>query len=644
MIKNQIGGSRQYLLYILISIFLLMGITACDLFEDEEIIITHDIVITVISENEEAIAGAHVVIDDRNKLTDENGTVIFENIRGSDDYTVEVVATGYSDFVVISLNVPVDFPYIVTMTADPGINEEMVTVSGMITVEHSFPQSVVALDKGNESLMMAQPVTAGQRKLSAADFEQPYRPGELIIRFASGVSPEERKQLVADRGYEIIDTSEVLNSVLVRIPEITMQSSINQLSQHSKIESVDYNYRVFAQNTIVLPNDKEYDKQWNFPLIRLPQAWGVTIGSPTIRVAVIDSGLAVDHPDFGSQVDWENAYNFLDDSDDVDDDNGHGTHVAGIIGATTNNGEGIAGVLWQCELLPLKVLDNEGPIWALEKAILYAAGLLDEPHNPKPVDIINLSLGFGKNSDILKEVINKAHDVGVLIVAASGNHEDNNNKAIMYPAAYDNVIAVGAVEYNNSAPPLIAYYSNYGNDLDLVAPGTGIYSTVPSKKDWDGFYTYKTGTSMAAPHVAGVIGLMLANYILPKDVQGILRRTGMVLWENNDGDQEFHPEYGYGLVNAYWAVNNVQDIRVFIEKQSGDTLEIVAETTVPLKGGSYTFNNILPGSCRVMAEINVQSSETLGAGDYFGESDLLELVAGEEYSVDLTVREQGTDL
>jgi subtilisin family serine protease len=212
------------------------------------------------------------------------------------------------------------------------------------------------------------------------------------------------------------------------------------------------------------------------------------------------------------------------------DDNGHGTHVAGTIAAETNNGVGVAGVMWQAQILPLKVLNSRGSGSSgdVASAIRYAAD--------QGADVINMSLGSSSCSQTIADAVNYAYfDKGVVIVAAAGN----NGGSIGYPAKHPPVIAVGATDHNDHK----AYFSSFGDDLDVVAPGVTVFSTVPNN-GYDAF----SGTSMASPHVAGVAGLLLAQRpdLSNGQVREILRQS-----TDDLGQSGFDRYYGYGRVNAY---------------------------------------------------------------------------------------------
>ncbi len=218
-------------------------------------------------------------------------------------------------------------------------------------------------------------------------------------------------------------------------------------------------------------------------------------------------------------------------------------------------------------------------------------------------------------------------------MAASGN----SNCSLLYPAGYPEVIAVGAVGYNGSLAPARAPYSNFGPELDLVAPGGdlsfGILSTDVNSSGGH-IYGYRAGTSMAAPHVAGVLGLMLAAGINPDEARDILCRTSMDL-----GEPGFDPYYGYGLVNAYWAVNEVEGIRILVGERQGETVAAVAEGQVCLQAKGFNLADIPAGEYKVYAWIDIQGDGIIAPGDYFAASDPIVFAGDGEYYLDLILRE-----
>jgi serine protease len=273
------------------------------------------------------------------------------------------------------------------------------------------------------------------------------------------------------------------------------------------------------------PNDPLYSKQWNFQKINIEAAWDDTKGEGT-TVAVIDTGISR-VPDL-KEAEFVEGYDFVNDRTDASDDNGHGTHVAGTIAQSTNNGYGVAGIAYEAKLMPLKVLSagGSGTISDIAEAIKFAAD--------RDVDAINMSLGGGGESHMMKEAIEYAHNKGVTIVAAAGNANQN---AAGYPARYNRVIGVAAVDATGEKAP----YSNFGAGVDIAAPGGntkegetgGILQNTINPQTGEGVFSAFQGTSMASPHVAGVAALIRASGIdNPDDVANILKQSARSVQED----------------------------------------------------------------------------------------------------------------
>ncbi len=240
------------------------------------------------------------------------------------------------------------------------------------------------------------------------------------------------------------------------------------------------------QSQPIVPDDQFADKQWALKSIQIDSLWQLTTGSQDILVAILDTGIDKNHEDLDGQIEAE--ANFTD-SPTPDDIHGHGTHIAGII-AAKDNGIGIAGLAPGCRLLNVKVADDrgrcqvsdlvEGIIWAVD----YGA------------NVINISIEIRESSSELEDAIEYAWKRGVVVVAAAGN---SGSQTPVYPAFYDNSIAVAAIKEDKSLAPL----SNQGDWIDLAAPGFQIYSTLP-----DNNYGFETGTSFATAHVSGIAALL----------------------------------------------------------------------------------------------------------------------------------------
>lgn len=283
----------------------------------------------------------------------------------------------------------------------------------------------------------------------------------------------------------------------------------SDLSKYTEYIEPAYQYR--ALDT---PNDPLYGQQWNLRSINAEKAWADTKGSG-VTVAVIDTGVSR-VPDL-KDTKFVKGYDFVNDRELADDDNGHGTHVAGTIAQTTNNGYGVAGIAYEASIMPLKVLSagGGGNIADIAEAIKFAAD--------NGADVINMSLGGAGESNAMKEAIAYAHSKGVVIVAAAGN--ENRNSA-SYPARYANVIGVAAIDSTGEKAP----YSNFGAGVDIAAPGGdttkgdagGILQETISidpdtRRPGFAFKAYQ-GTSMASPHVAGVAALIRASGVEEPDL------------------------------------------------------------------------------------------------------------------------------
>jgi len=293
---------------------------------------------------------------------------------------------------------------------------------------------------------------------------------------------------------------------------------VSKLKQHPDIEYAEPNYVVKA---CVVPNDSLFGQQWDLNNtgqyflpdadIDAPEAWDIETGDSSVIVGVLDTGVDYKHPDLAANV-LSDGYDFVNDDNDPLDDNGHGTHVAGIIAAVSDNHIGIAGIAWHAKILPIKVLNQKGSgVYSdLANGIIYAV-----EHGAK---VINLSLGSYAQSSILKDALETASAQAV-IVAAAGNDgiEYDRFGHPFYPASYDFVIGVGATNVRldqqaGTYREVRAVFSNYGVDADIYAPGVNIVSTFPKFHPLRHSYKPLSGTSMAAPVVSGVIALLRSHF------------------------------------------------------------------------------------------------------------------------------------
>ena len=319
--------------------------------------------------------------------------------------------------------------------------------------------------------------------------------------------------------------------------------------QNSKLaaqtEFIEPNY-IYAQSGFSV-NDPDYDKQWNLHQINAEGAWSQGATGQGVTVAVIDTGIS-QGPDL-SKTEFVPGYDFVNDRVDAVDDNGHGTHVSGTVAQSTNNDYGVAGVAFRAKLMPLKVLSRGGfgAISDIAEAIRFAAD-----HG---ADVINMSLGGGGESKLMREAIDYAHSKGVVIIAAAGNE---GRSQASYPAQYPHVIGVSAI-----GPDLQkTAYSNYGQGVDIAAPGGAtqkshlggiLQETIDPRAS--GKFQFKPfqGTSMASPHVAGVAALVKSrdHSLSPDRVWEILKASAQPV--ENDSQNYF----GAGYLDAEKATKMV---------------------------------------------------------------------------------------
>lgn len=290
-----------------------------------------------------------------------------------------------------------------------------------------------------------------------------------------------------------------------------------------------------ATNGEGTPNDPFYGRQWGLAKIKAEAAWKVSTGSDVI-VAVIDSGVDLDHPELSGRV--LEGYDFVNEDSVADDDYGHGTLVAGVIAAAAHNERGIAGLAWNAKILPVKVLDNQGQGVSsnLTCALYWAAN--------KGADVINVSIiSFGPSFG-MQSAITYAANEGALIFSASGNLYEQGNP-VTYPAALDNVIAVGATDKEDAH----AWFSSAGTFVDVSAPGVGIYSPFPPTHEE---YRSVNGTSLATPHVVGLAALVLsaAPSLSSEEVEAVIQQSAVDL-----GDASKDDKFGHGRIDASAAMS-----------------------------------------------------------------------------------------
>lgn len=454
----------------------------------------------------------------------------------------------------------------------------------------------------NYVLSVGQDLSTGVRAPSR--LTDPFVPGELLI----ASRPDDRRKMLA---YDLAELGRAGRFARAAIGDSTLSElkhrlnlrtaadlpqglpadaqlkyrtllAAKRLGQDPELDGIELNILLQANLT---PDDPLYSLQWHLPEIRLPQAWDLSTGIPTgpndIIVAVVDTGILLDHPDFNGQL--VDGYDFIADPDRARDFNGiddipadegdfaygasssfHGSHVAGIVAARTDNGEGVAGVSWGAKIMPMRALGlNGGSNYDVLQAVRFAAGLDNDSGRlpDRPADIINMSLGSPFFSQATQDTFTEIRNRGVIVVASAGNE---SSSAPNYPAAYNGVVSVSATTINGNLAP----YSNFG-PVDVAAPGgfngtdangdgfaDGVLSTLGDDSNPGATqlgYGALSGTSMAAPHVAGVAALMKAVHpnLTPAQFDAALASGDLTDDLGATGRDDL---YGYGLINAQKAV------------------------------------------------------------------------------------------
>ncbi len=359
---------------------------------------------------------------------------------------------------------------------------------------------------------------------------------EILVGVSKTVDgPREAVEHLVPGNASVVHENETLSYVAVKFPaEAAETARENFVAAVTKEDAVKYAEPNRTLRALATPNDSLFGDQYAPQLVNADDAWDTTFGSSDVTVAIVDQGVKYDHPDLEGQFGSEKGYDFVDGDDDPypDDltDEYHGTHVAGIAAAATDNGEGIAGVS-DSSLLSVRALSEAGTgsTSDIADAIEWAAD--------RGADVINLSLGGTGYTDTMQNAVSYAYGEGSLLVAAAGN---DGQRSVSYPAAYTECVAVSALDSDES----LASYSNYGSEIELAAPGTDVLSCWTTGTE----YERASGTSMATPVVSGVAGLALARFDVSNDeLRSHLKNTAVDVGLSSD-------EQGAGRVDANEAV------------------------------------------------------------------------------------------
>ncbi len=398
-------------------------------------------------------------------------------------------------------------------------------------------------------------------------------PDDILVDLKDGTTPDAIEQALGIDLVLVDESGEAASTGLYRahVDPARRDAIIAELEARPDVEIAEPDFEMTlspiemeAANTDIapthdgFPNDPLYAKQWHLKQIGMPEAWKMAQGNGVI-VAVLDTGVGYETygkfhqlPDLAG-ITFVKPYDFVKNTTHANDDHGHGSHVTGTIAQATNNGIGVAGVALNVQIMPLKVLSasGSGSVGGIADAIRYAAD--------KGAKVINMSLGGAFPSKVLKKAVEYAHGKGVTVVCAAGNESRGK---VGYPAAYPGAIAVAATQQDEAT----TFYSNWGKEIDIAAPGGNTRDANGGRNNPDGGVLQNTivigdptqdgyfafmGTSMAAPHVAGVAALIVGEGVTkPDDVEKVLKASA-----RKPANQKYDTEhYGAGIMDAPAAI------------------------------------------------------------------------------------------
>jgi len=485
------------------------------------------------------------------------------------------------------------------------------------------------------SLLLLALLPAPARAREVLDSNAEFVPGQLIVLFKTGKKTKDLR-LPAQASVAAKKSSglEKLGAAVINVPVGQERAYLAKLAQDKNIRAVEFNYLIKAA---LVPNDSAYALQYAPHLMQADTAWDAVNGAG-VTLAIIDSGIDPAHPEFSGRI--LPGYDFIEGDATPQDGCGHGTHVAGIAAAETNNAQGIAGIAWQANILPVRVLDDlcSGSYEGVASALVWAVD-----HG---ADVINLSLGGYSPSALLENATYYAYARGVALFAAAGN---DGIATTVYPAAYNWVMALGSV---NNVPER-AGTSNFGAMIDLTAPGENIYSTFPT---YDGFayrtylglaknYDTLSGTSMATAQASGAAALLLSSgsacYSTPDQIYQALINSAL-----DAGIPGRDDEYGYGVIqiNAAlaecpaappapatfttqydWMRSDRCGLSAYAWRDTSGGVEQVSlgnegykniAAPFPLTLGSVTYNNITLHANGFISMGSANTTTTSAAGNY----------------------------
>ena len=472
------------------------------------------------------------------------------------------------------------------MTSAGGGAADSGGVASRVVMEDLPGISYFAYTYDQENRLLGTKITLGAR-VSAPPAKSRKAPGfksdEILVKFKAGTSEQTINTINAKYRTSIVRKIPKLGVLKLKVASAAYPPNV--VAAYKNEPTVEYAELNYLVHTVLTPNDPSFNQQWGLNNtgqtggipdsdIDAPEAWDLELGDPAVVIAVVDTGVDLDHPDLAGRVLL--GHDFINDDDEAEDDHGHGTSMAGIAAALTDNGVGIAGICWYAQILPVKVLDSSGTGTHADVAdgIIYAAD--------NGAHVINLSIGDPASSTTLENAVKYAYDLGIVLVAGVGN----DNGPVLYPAAYDGyVLAVAATDKSDQR----ARWSNYGPEVDVAAPGVDIYTT-----RWNDTYTTISGTSASAPFASGVAALILSQSpgLTPAQVMDRIKSTCDDVNPAYPGEDDY---LGAGRINAYAALTaatptDEQKASATIEYAYDNNGNQIRKTISNAKGNPSNFN------------------------------------------------------
>ena len=517
----------------------------------------------------------------------------------------------------------------VTINAEPGIVASVGTDPGNLDSFSSYyelagsPKYYIKVEaRSGSGNYLISVIETGKTSLSA---DLDFVPGEVLVKLknnsktALSVVSDSLKNLELKKEYQSFRVYKIPTKKALSLSSETetdlKKETINVIKELEKNPDVEYAEPNFIRKVNYIPNDYYYDGLWNLDIINAQNAWNLARGDDVV-VAVLDTGVIV-HEDLNSSR-LVKGYDFVDMDEDTSDPgikigdiDYHGTHVAGIIGASMDNNLGIAGVSPKAFIMPVRIIKTAVTSDNIADGVRFAAGLSNTSGKipSKIADIINMSFGGEGYSDTEKNACDAAVNAGAILLSSAGNEGD---EIVYYPAGYSNVISVSAVDKNKSIAP----YSNYGNFITLAAPGGGGSSFDEMIASLGGpaanNYSAMKGTSMATPHVSGVIALMksINNNLDSVDIFNMISSGKMT---EDLGDSDYDNYFGYGLINAEKSVYALNDftsyssVKAVLKDLSGKIVNIFNPGKTSAKTFSYSFGLINPQNYKIEAGIDLNN-------------------------------------